>query len=220
MKKDSKEIINQLLDSLNTIDSSDIPNIDLYMDQVTTFMDRHLSHSKRFDEDKVLTKTMINNYTKNNLLPPPEKKKYSKDHVLMLTFIYYFKNILSINDIKAILTPIRERHFNAKTNLTLEDIYMEIIALLKNRKEGARTDILRDMEKCNSLFENCPADEQEFLKTFSLIASLSFDIYIKKQIIEGIIDNLNLESAEKNQEKQKAKKEEPKAGKSKEENSD
>ena len=79
------------LDSVTRINPSDIPAIDLYMDQVTTFMDTHLSASKRFGEDKILTKTMINNYAKNNLLPPPEKKKYSKNHILLLIFIYYFK---------------------------------------------------------------------------------------------------------------------------------
>ena len=46
----------------------DIPNIDLYMDQVTTFMEKELASSKRHEDDKILTKTMINNYAKNNLL--------------------------------------------------------------------------------------------------------------------------------------------------------
>ena len=54
---------------------------------------------------------MINNYAKNKLLPPPEKKRYSKEHVLMLIFIYYFKNILSINDIQTLLTPIAQKYF-------------------------------------------------------------------------------------------------------------
>ncbi|MEG0814221.1 MAG: DUF1836 domain-containing protein, partial [Clostridium sp.] len=77
------------LDNMTRINPSDIPDIDLYMDQVTTFMDNHLESSKRYGEDKILTKTMINNYAKNNLLPPPEKKKYSKNHILLLIFIYY-----------------------------------------------------------------------------------------------------------------------------------
>ena len=60
------------LAKLNYIKPGEVPNIDLYMDQVTTFMDEHLSDCKRREDDKILTKTMINNYTKNNLLPPPE----------------------------------------------------------------------------------------------------------------------------------------------------
>ena len=74
------------------IEPSDIPNIDLYMDQVTTFMETKLSGYKRNDKDKILTKTMINNYTKNELLPPPEKKRYSKEHIILLIY----KNIINV----------------------------------------------------------------------------------------------------------------------------
>ena len=76
------------------------------MDQVTTFMEENLASTKRHEDDKILTKTMINNYAKNKLLPPPEKKRYSREHLLMLIFIYYFKNILSISDIQTLLGPM------------------------------------------------------------------------------------------------------------------
>ena len=88
-EKYNREILD-LIRSIQNIDfikPEDIPNIDLYMDQVTTFMDEHLASSKRFDDDKILTKTMINNYTKNKLIPPPQKKKYSKEHMLSLIHI-------------------------------------------------------------------------------------------------------------------------------------
>ena len=71
MTIDKKDLLNSILESLNRIDyikPEDIPNIDLYMDQVTTFMDEQLAATKRYPDDKILTKTMINNYTKNNLL--------------------------------------------------------------------------------------------------------------------------------------------------------
>ena len=104
MTIDSSDLLNSILESLERvkyISPEDIPNIDLYMDQITTFMDSRLHSSARNPgEDKILTKTMINNYAKNNLLPPPVKKKYSKEHVLLLIFIYYYKGILSINDIQ------------------------------------------------------------------------------------------------------------------------
>ena len=101
--KTNQERLSKLLsglESISYIKPEDMPNIQLYMDQVTTFMDEHLKHTKRYPDDKVLTKTMINNYAKNNLLPPPVKKKYSKEHMLMLIFIYYFKNLLSLHDIE------------------------------------------------------------------------------------------------------------------------
>ena len=110
-----EDLLNSILNSLDRIEyikAEDIPDIDLYMDQVTTFMESHLRNSARNPQsDKILTKTMINNYANNNLLPPPIKKKYSKDHVLLLIFIYYYKGILSISDIQDLLKPIKERFF-------------------------------------------------------------------------------------------------------------
>ena len=113
------------------INPSDIPNINLYMDQVTTFMDTHLASSRWIGEDKVLTKTMINNYAKNNLLPPPVKKKYSRrPHAAMLAFIYYFKNVLSFRDIEELFKPITAKHFTGHdSSLSLEDIYREVFTL-------------------------------------------------------------------------------------------
>ena len=71
------------------------------------------SNSKRFEDDKILTKTMINNYAKNKLLPPPEKKRYSKEHMYMLIFIYYLKGFLPLRDIQAILKPVSRLNFAA-----------------------------------------------------------------------------------------------------------
>ena len=90
------ELFSQLLDKISSFDyihADQIPNIDLYMDQVTTFMDTHLGATRRYDEDKVLTKTMINNYAKNNLLPSPVRKKYTENHILQLILIYYMKSL-------------------------------------------------------------------------------------------------------------------------------
>ena len=97
MHINTKDLLNSIMESFDRISyvkSQDIPNIDLYMDQVTTFMDKNFRRNSRYPEDdKVMTKTMINNYAKNNLLPPPVKKKYSREHILVLIFIYYYKGI-------------------------------------------------------------------------------------------------------------------------------
>ena len=125
MTIDTSDLLNSILGSLSRIDyikPEEVPNIPLYMDQVTTFMDAQLASSKRYPEDKILTKTMINNYAKNDLLPPPLKKKYSKEHLLVLVFIYYFKSILSITDIQALLKPITDTYFSSSENLSLEAV--------------------------------------------------------------------------------------------------
>lgn len=129
MSLEHSEFLADMLHKLAKLDyirPGEIPNIDLYMDQVTTFMDTHLEATKRNEEDKILTKTMINNYAKNNLLPPPVKKKYSHDHMITLMFIYYFKTLMSISDIQSILGPLTDRFFGDKGSVSLEHIYKEI----------------------------------------------------------------------------------------------
>ena len=79
MAATTEELLQMILQSLEKVEyikSEDIPNIDLYMDQVLTFMDRKLRSAVRPQtEDRILTKTMINNYAKNDLLPPPVKNE-------------------------------------------------------------------------------------------------------------------------------------------------
>ena len=91
MHINTKDLLNSIMESFDRISyvkSQDIPNIDLYMDQVTTFMDKNFRRNSRYPEDdKVMTKTMINNYAKNNLLPPPVKKKYSREHILVFNYL-------------------------------------------------------------------------------------------------------------------------------------
>ena len=193
MKVDEKDMLNSILESISRIDyikAEDIPNIELYMDQVTTFMESQLESTKRYPEDKILTKTMINNYAKNHLLPPPVKKKYSKEHVLLLIFIYYFKNLLSIKDIETLLAPIAEKDFNSEGNYSVTDIYEEVCQLQKSRIDSLSKDVARKFQVASESFSDAPEDEQEYLKLFSFICSLAFDVYVKKQLIEKLIDTL------------------------------
>lgn len=193
MNIDSNNILESILTSLSKIDyihPTDIPNIELYMDQVTTFMDAHLASTKRYEEDKILTKTMINNYAKNNLLPPPTKKKYSREHILILTFIYYFKNILAIKDIETLLKPLTEQYFHTEDTLDLTSIYEEICSMEKSQIPAMSEEMKQTFTRTESVFSDVPEEKRTYLQTFSLICSLGFDVYVKKQIIEKLLDEL------------------------------
>lgn len=202
MGKSSEEHIRKILSDLQKIDyikPEEVPNIDLYMDQVTTFMDEHLKFSKRYQDDKLLTKTMINNYTKNNLLPSPHKKKYTKEHMLLLVFIYYFKSFLSINDIQSILSPLTEKFFTNEGSITLEELYREIFKIEASQVDGTAKDVLRKFMNAQKTFEDVEDEEEhEFLTDLSFICMLSFDVYVKKQIIERLIDSMNQKDEHKN----------------------
>lgn len=172
--------------ALDYIDPKDIPAIELYMDQVTTFMDKHLKGNRRANGDKVLTKTMINNYSKNDLLPPSNKKRYSKDHIILLIYIYYMKNFLSISDIQSLLEPMTDQYFQAESGINMQDIYNDIFALEQQYGIKVRDSIQDVYEFADKEFKT----GDDYLKTFAMIAMLSYDIYEKKQIIERLIDSL------------------------------
>lgn len=205
MTINSNDLLNSILESISRIDyvkSADIPNIDLYMDQVTSFMEKQLKSTKRYDEDKILTKTMINNYAKNDLLPAPVKKKYSKEHLLLLTFIYYFKNILSMKDIEMLLKPITEKYFHTDSEVDIARIYDEVCAFELDRTKLLQKDIELMYNNSKETFADVPEEDRDSLQFFSFICSLSLDVYVKKLLIEKLIDTMPT-PAEKETKKEK-----------------
>ena len=177
---------------MTAIPSADIPNIDLYMDQITTFMDTHLADSRRYPDDKIMTKTMINNYTKNHLLPPSVKKKYSREHIFLLLLIYRLKNMLSITDIQSILEPLTTEYFpeNKETGLSLKEIYDKLLSETSERHPGIEEQILTDWENSRDSFADHSLSEEDtqYLDDLVFIYKLCYDIYVRKQAIEKIID--------------------------------
>ena len=194
MTRNEKEMMSSIfakIAELDYIKPDEIPNIDLYMDQVTTFMEENLASTKRHEDDKILTKTMINNYAKNKLLPPPEKKRYSREHLLMLIFIYYFKSILSISDIQSILNPITDKYFGkGSSEMSLEDIYKEVFGLEHQETLNIMKDLAKKFNTSMKTFEGMEGEDAELLRTFSFICMLSYDVYLKKTIIERIVDQM------------------------------
>lgn len=175
----------------------ELPDIDLYMDQVTTFMESRLSHSKRHPDDKILTKTMINNYAKNRVLPAPVKKKYSKEHLLILTFIYYLKNVISLNDIQTLLTPLCGRFGSAAQTAgdapspSLEDLYSKIIMLETGWTDTMEASLLERLNDTSACFTDVPEEERDYLQLFLFISTLGYEVYLKQRLLECLIDNLS-----------------------------
>lgn len=187
-QEELQKTIADFLSKFDYIRPEEIPDIPLYMDQVTTFINNQMDYTRRYPEDKILTKTMINNYAKNHLLPPPEKKKYSRNHVLIMIFIYYFKNFLSITDIQKLLTPLNEAYFDDSKEHSLSEVYSRIFDQAPDKMEKLLADLRQESDQCSRIFEDFPKEDQDFLQLFSSICLLSFDVYIRKQVIEKLLD--------------------------------
>ena len=192
---DTDDLLNSIKDSFENIKyvkSEEIPDIDLYMDQVTTFLDEKLKSSARNpkDEETLVTKTMINNYAQTEVIPAPVRKKYSRDHLFLIIFVYYYKNFLQINDVKTLLDPIRENFLDAKGEFGIEDVYKEVFDNLHETFVKIEADVTKDYEEAMKSFENAPESEREYLKIFNLISKISTDIYVKKLLVEKMIDSI------------------------------
>ena len=199
-RRDVEFIVGKILAGFSVTEADDIPKIDLYMDQVLTFLSERLRRTVRKSEaDKLLTKTMINNYVKNKVLIPPVKKKYGRDHILLLMLIYYMKNILAIDDIRKIVEPVSEKYARPTTKsaeqltgrkhrYSMTDVYTEVFNHVSMNVERFPEEVSKILDETDQAFMNAPEEDREMLRRFNVICQLSADIYLRKLLIEKLLD--------------------------------
>ena len=209
MTLDYDDFLNSIMASMDRtkqVDVNDIPNIDLYMDQLLTFMDESLRKSARHPGvDKILTKTMINNYAKNDLLPPPVKKKYSKDHIILLMFIYYYKNMMSFSDIQTLFEPMYKRFGKDDEDINLKDIYKTIYDEQEEIIAHLKKDIEEKYKRAQESFPQAKGDDKSELQMFNFVSMLSYDVFMKMLLIQNIIDHIQEERGEESSCKKRRK---------------
>lgn len=199
-RRDVEFIVGKILAGFSVTEADDIPKIDLYMDQVLTFLSERLRRTVRKSEaDKLLTKTMINNYVKNKVLIPPVKKKYGRDHILLLMLIYYMKNFLAIDDIRKIVEPVSEKYARPTTKsaeqltgrkhrYSMTDVYTEVFNYVSMNVERFPEEVAKILDETDQAFMNAPEEDREMLRRFNVICQLSADIYLRKLLIEKLLD--------------------------------
>lgn len=185
--------INEIIESLgleSKLALEDIPSIDLYMDQVIQLFESKFSRIKRDDNEKILTKTMINNYAKGKLLFPIKNKKYSKEHLILISLIYHLKGALSISDIKVTLEEVNERAESGGAKL--DDFYNGYLRMITQNasrfNESFRMQAQEAHEEAAGLEEDTDVSS---LETVLLIASLAQTSNLYRRAAEKLVDQLN-----------------------------
>ena len=199
-RSDVEFIVHKILGGFSVTRVDEIPKIDLYMDQVLTFLVERLRRTARkSDADKLLTKTMVNNYVKNKVMIPPVKKKYGKDHILLLMVIYYMKSFLSIDDIRKIVGPVSDKYARPTTRsaeqqagrkhrYSMSVVYTEIFTYVSEDVERFPEEVEKILDVTDNAFLNAPEEDREMLRRFNVICQLSADIYLRKLLIEKLLD--------------------------------
>lgn len=173
--------------SSNNINLNDFPEIDLYMDQVIQLFESKLSYTKRNDDDKVLTKTMINNYSKANLLIKIKNKKYTKNHLILMGLIYNLKGALSLTDIKTILTPIVDS-FEKEQDYPLYDIYQSFLDIYDLNLEDLNDSSNKIYENIKQMVNAKDKTLGDYEEKFLLICAYASMSNLFRRMSERIID--------------------------------
>ena len=187
------EKTNELMEWLREVqgfsqaDWDKLPDIGLYMDQVQTYIERQLSLFTKKDKDKLLTPAMINNYIKDSLIPRAESKKYSQTHVSLLIMIATLKQVLSMQDLKHLISDCR-------TAQQAEELYSHYLAGQKNDLVRTSAEVLDRITA-----ENLENDQMhEFLRRLAL--DLSVEARNRILMSEKIIEFLSESKIQENNE--------------------
>ena len=176
------------------------PDMEIYMDQAETFLNRELGVYKKSEKDKVITKTMIGNYVKHNMLPRPVNKKYSKDHMILLSLIYYLKGTFQMEEIEKIVTPLIENYnseFDEKIDLSA--LYKGILEV-QRAEQGSFTQSINNMiENSKYHLRETELSDDDMLELFMLIVNLSMKADAQKFLAHKLLQEYVLKPKQKKQ---------------------
>ena len=194
------EKIQQIMDEINldtNLSLDEIPHIDLYMDQVIQLFEKRFAETKRNEEEKILTKTMINNYAKGKLIFPIKNKKYSKEHLILMSLIYQLKGALSINDINTMLSGINKRII--KEDINLDSFYDSYLNLTHRNVEDFKRDIEERVREVKEEIVEIKEGHSEYLEQVLMISSLVHMSNLYRKIAERLVDQIPAEKEGKRQ---------------------
>jgi uncharacterized protein YeeX (DUF496 family) len=184
--------------SKGKIRSNDFPEMEIYMDQAETFLNKELSVYKKSERDKVITKTMIGNYVKHNMLPRPVNKKYSKDHLILLTLIFYLKGTFQMEEIEKIVKPLIDNYnsqFDDKYDLS--SLYEGILEVQAAELETLSRSVNETINESKYRLREAGLSDDDVLELFMLIANLSMKADAQKFLAHKLLREYILKPKQK-----------------------
>jgi hypothetical protein len=138
-----EEYLKQIMDDFcaeSVIGPDAFPSMELYADQVASFLSDRLcvyAGAGPGKADPVITKAGIANNIKRGALPRPIKKKYTRDHVVIMAMLFYMKNAFQPGEPERIMRPFTDNHASAfDDKIDFHRLYAAIAPILE--KERAR----------------------------------------------------------------------------------
>ena len=180
---DIQELIDRLVVQ-QPIEYKELPAIPLYMDQVTTLLESRMYNTGEEAEGKSPTKTMINNYTKAGGLPPSDKKKYSREHLLLLILMWKMKPVLNMKDIGTFTTHLQD---NVGTSKDLKEFYEAFLTMEREMRTSMYAAIEEHYDRICKTLQIESGDERAALMYSLLLADHAGE---EKRLAELVLEQL------------------------------
>lgn len=167
----------------------EFPDMELYMDQAVLFLDRKLGVYKKGPKEPVVTKTMIGNYAKHRLIPRPVRKKYTKEHLLLLSLILHLKGILPMSEIALLMKPLVDNYeSDFEEKLNIDGLYDGLMEIFQEKKDGLRAEVEADAARIKNLLMREEAADDDTIELFMLIAALTVKAGAEKYLAQKLLD--------------------------------
>lgn len=177
----------ELLDLAKKVsDESQFIKLNTFNDEMT------ISQVVRFfnKQGKSFTKTMIQNYVRVGVLPPPvDRRYYTKNHLVLLTLIDNLKAIYSLDEIKLVLAPILKNPETFEDDIIkVSSLYEDYILLHKNALDNWENYLPKTLEEVNILLrkDNIADEEKDVVSAFMLVLTLMAETIAIKRLIHLI----------------------------------
>lgn len=186
-----EEFIRHTIDeyvSRGKIKANDFPDMEIYMDQAETFLNRELNIYRKSEKDKVITKTMIGNYVKHSMLPRPINKKYSRDHLILLTLIFYMKGTFQMEEIEKIVKPLID-NYNSEFDdkIDLSSLYEGILEVQASEQEALARNVDAMINDIKYRLKETELSDDDMLELFMLIVNLSMKADAQKFLAHKLL---------------------------------
>ena len=178
---DREQLQKTVSDAINDVElkSEEIPTIDLYVDQILNLVSECVKNGSERYFDRQLTKTMVNNYSKEGLITPIKGKKYDKEQILQILMIYTLKSTISIGEIKRLIDAMYENeNFDVNELTRMYDRYLEM-------KDANREEVTKVVD---GIIERNELDVSDDLDYISLICALTAFSAHLKNVAQAMID--------------------------------
>ena len=170
------------------ITTQDLPDMDLYIDQVSTVFQKFLDKLDGSLADKYVTKPMINNYAKRGLIARPDGKRYTRDHMVMIAMVIYLRSIFKMEDISKIMKPLIDNYSSEYDDtISPELVYSLAQKATENSRQEFFSGIDESVSVMKSQIEDTDLADDQSMEVLVLILTLAMRAEMEKYLADRLM---------------------------------